>query len=114
LNAFNWLTDHFSDRGNALSPYKRGMAKAKKCDHQGAIDDYTMTIDMPGAPPNVKAMVLHNRALVHMATGDFSRGVDDLDAVMVMDNAPMSVKTRTRQKLAKGQVRSCMSNDETR
>jgi len=39
MNAFSWLTDHFSNRGKALSLYKRGMKKAKKHDHQGALDD---------------------------------------------------------------------------
>ena len=110
MNAFNWLTDCFSNRGKALSLYKRGMAKAKNHDHQGAIDDYTMTIDMPETQPNVKAMVLYNRALVHVATGDFSKGVDDLDAVMAMDEAPVSVKTKARQKLAKREIRSRKSN----
>ena len=43
----DWLTGHFSNRGKALSVYKRGMGKAKKHDHQGAIDDYTTTIGMP-------------------------------------------------------------------
>lgn len=110
MNVFNWLTDHFSNRGKVLSLYKRGMAKAKKHDHQGAIDDYTMTIDMPDTPPNVKAMVLYNRALVYVATGDFSKGVDDLDAVMAMDEAPASVKIRARQKLAKREIRSRKNN----
>jgi hypothetical protein len=104
MNAIHWLTDHFSNRGKALSLYKRGMAKAKKHDHQGAIDDYTMTIDRPDTPPNVKAMVLYNRDLVHVATGDFSKGVVDLDAVMAMDEVPVSVKIRARQKLAKKEI----------
>ena len=53
MNVFNWLTGHFSNRGKALSLYKRGMAKAKKHDHQGAIDDYTATIGMPHAPASM-------------------------------------------------------------
>jgi hypothetical protein len=110
MTAFNWLTDHFSNRGKALSLYKRGMAKAKNHDHQGAIDDYTTTIGMPDTPANVKAIVLYNRALVHVATGDFCRGVDDLDAVLAMDEAPVNVKTRARQKLAKREIRSRKSN----
>ena len=110
MYAFNWLTDHFSSRGKALSLYRRGMAKAKKHDHQGAIDDYTMTIDMPDTPPNVKAMVLYNRALVHVATGDFCKGADDLEAVLAMDEAPVNVKTMARQKLAKREIRSRKSS----
>ena len=55
-------------------------------------------------------MVLYNRALVHVATGDYRKGVDDLNAVMAMDEAPMNVKTRARQKLAKREIRSRKSN----
>ena len=110
MNALNWLTCHFSNRGKVRSLYKRGMAKAKNHDHQGAIDDYTMSIDMSDTPPNVKAMVLYNRALVHVATGDFCKGADDLEAVLVMDEAPVNVKTMARQKLAKKEVRSRKSS----
>ena len=110
MKAFTWLTDHFSNRGKALSLYRRGMTKTKKHDHRGAIDDYTTTIGMPDAPAKVKAMVLFNRALVHLASGDYCKGVDDLDAVLAMDEAPLSVKKRARQKLAKRGLRSNKSN----
>ena len=100
------MTDHFSNRGKALSLYKRGMAKAKNHEHQGAIDDYTTALGMPGMPADVKAMVLYNRALVHVASGDLCRGADDLDAVLAMDEAPANVKTMARQKLAKRNIRS--------
>ena len=106
MNIFHRLTSCFSDRGKAMSLYKRGMAKAKKHDHQGAIDDYTTTIGIPETPANVRAMVLYNRALVYVATGEFRKGADDLDAVIAMDEAPVSVKTRARQKLAKREIRS--------
>ena len=86
------------------------MTKAKKHDHQGALDDYTTTIGMPDTPGTLKAMVLYNLALVHVATGDDSKGVDDLDAVMAMDEAPKSVKIRARQKLTKREIRSRRSN----
>ena len=56
---------------------------------------------MPDTPADVKAMVLYNRALVHVATGDDQRAVDDFDAVLTMDEAPVHVKTMARQKLAK-------------
>ena len=59
--ALNWLTGRFSNRGKALSLYKRGMARAKKHDHQGAIDDCTTTIGMPDTPADLKAMVLYKQ-----------------------------------------------------
>jgi hypothetical protein len=106
MNVFAWWTERFSNRGRAMSLYKRGMIKAKKHDHQGAIDDYTETLGMPETPANVRAMVLYNRALVHVANGDHRKGIDDLRSVLAMDEAPSSVKTKARQKLAKGELRS--------
>jgi hypothetical protein len=110
MNVLNWLTGHFSNRGKALSLYRRGMARAKKRDHQGAIADYTTTIGLPDTPADVKAMVLYNRALVHMAIGNDRHGSDDLDAVVAMDEAPVNVKTMARQKLAKLESRSRNNN----
>lgn len=101
MNAFRWLTSRFSSRGKALSLYRRGMAKAKKQDHQGAIDDYTTTLGIAETPADVKAMVLYNRALVLVAIGQYRQGADDLDAVLAMEEAPASVKTMARQKIAK-------------
>ncbi len=46
---------------SAMSLYKRGMAKAKKHDHEGAIANYSAAIDMSDAPPDVKAMALYVR-----------------------------------------------------
>ena len=106
MNVFDWMTGHFSNRGKALSAYKRGMAKASRHDHQGAIDDYTTTIDMPATPADVKAMVLYNRALVHVATGDDREGVDDLEAVLAMDEALVNVRTMARQELARIESRT--------
>jgi hypothetical protein len=106
MKIFKWIQGHFSSEGRALTLYRRGMARAKMHDHQGAIDDYTETIEMPEAPANVKAMARYNRALVHVATGDFAKGVADLDAVLAMDDAPLNVKRMAKQKLAKRESRS--------
>lgn len=88
------------------------MAKAKKHDHQGAIEDYNKFLHTENTPPDVKAMVLFNRALVHAAVGDDLKGVDDLEAVMAMDEASVHVKTMARQKLARMESRSNKSNAE--
>jgi hypothetical protein len=101
MNIFNWLKSRFTSRGKALSLYRRGMAMAKRHDHQSAIADYTTTVGMPDTPADVKAMVLYNRALVLVATGDDQKAVDDFDAVLTMDEAPVNVKTMARQKLAR-------------
>ena len=95
----NWLKSLFSSRGEALSLYRRGMARAKKQDHEGAIDDYTATIDMPCAPPDVKAMALYNRALVYSADEDNPKSIDDLNMVLAMAKIPADIKTEARRKL---------------
>ena len=50
MKLFDWFNIRFSGGGKALSLYRRGMTRAKKHDHQGAIDDYTAMIAMPNAP----------------------------------------------------------------
>ena len=110
MNVFNWLTGRFSYRGKAVSLYKRGMTKAKKHDFQGAIDDYTKSIGIPNTPADLKAMVLYNRALAHVASGDYLRGVDDLETLLAMDGASPAVKSRARHKLAKRRSRSQKAN----
>lgn len=101
MNLFNWITGYFSSHGKAMSLYKRGMAKAKKHDHRGALDDYTTMIGMQGPPTDLLAMVLYNRALVYVAAGDDHRGVADLDAVLAMHESLVNVKAMARQKLAR-------------
>jgi len=106
VNVFDWLPIRFGSRGKALSLYKRGLARAKTHDREGAIDDYTTTIDMPGTPSDLRAMALYNRALAHAAAGDNPRGLDDLGTVLAMDDSPANVKTLAKQKLARMESRS--------
>lgn len=110
MNAFHWLTGHFSNRGKALSLYKRGMGRAKKHDHQGAVDDYTMIIGMLHTPADVKAMALYNRALVYAAAGENPKATDDLNMVLAMTGALSHVKTEARRLLVRMQRRSNTSN----
>jgi hypothetical protein len=101
MNIASWLKSRSSSRDEALSRYRRGMARAEEHDHQGAIDDFTATIDMPDAPSHVKGMALHDRALAHAAADNDQKGVDDLDAVSPMDKALVSLKTIARQRLTR-------------
>ncbi|MEQ8784953.1 MAG: hypothetical protein RIC55_01585 [Pirellulaceae bacterium] len=101
MNFLSWLTGRFSDRGKSLACYKRAMARAKKHDHQGAIDGYTMTIGMAETPADVKAMALYNRALVYAVTGEAAKAFDDLNFVLAMKETLVNVKTMARQKLAR-------------
>lgn len=100
MNVFDWISSWFSKRGMAFWLYKRGLAKTKKRDHQGAIAAYTSTIGMQVMPPNVLAMVLYHRATEFLAIGDDRKGEDDLKAVLAMDDSLVNEKTMARQKLA--------------
>ena len=108
MRVFDWLTGQFSNRRKALSLYKRGMARARKRDRQGAINDYTTTIAMRDTPEEVKAMALYNRALAHMAAGDETKGRADLNMVlgMDMDDRFVNVRTMARHRLAASESRS--------
>jgi regulator of sirC expression with transglutaminase-like and TPR domain len=101
MNIYHWLTDRFSPRGKALSLYQRGMARARKHDHQGAIADYTATIDIPATPPDVRAMALYNRALVYDAVDEESLAIEDLNLILTMPAAHANVKTEAKRKLVR-------------
>jgi hypothetical protein len=91
--------------------YNEAIAKAKKHDRKGAVDDYTATIDMRDVPPDVKAMALYNRALVHTAARDNPKAMDDLNAVLGMEEPLANVKTAARQKLVRMERRRSRSED---
>ncbi len=97
----NWLGSYRSKNHRALSLYKRGMTKARKRDHEGAMEDYNSSIGMLDASSDTMALVLYHRALVHAAVGDEPRGVDDLEAVLALDDAPVNICTMARLKLAR-------------
>jgi tetratricopeptide (TPR) repeat protein len=101
-----WWNSLFTDRGKALSLYRRGMGRANEHDHDGAIRDYTAAIEMQAVPPDVKAMTLYNRALAYAAAGDDAKASGDLQAVLALAEAPADVKTACRQKLERMRRRS--------
>ena len=98
---FQWWISRYSKRGRAISLYKRGLAKARRHDHHGAIVDYTTTIAMADSPIDVRAMALYNRALMYFASDDAKQGVADLNAVLAMKEMLINVKSMARQKLAR-------------
>jgi len=113
MSLLKWLKSLFTGRGKALLLYRRGMARAKKHDHQGAIDDYTALIDMPNTPPDVKAMALYNRALVYSADAadeNNSKAIKDLNMVLATAKAPTDVKTEARRKLERMKRQSSKTN----
>ena len=110
MNLLGWLIGGFSNRGKSLSLYRRGMAKSKQHDHQGAIEDYTAAIDMPKTPGDVKAMALYNRALVYAAARQGSQATADLDTILGMPEAPPQIKAEAKRKLARMQSRSAKTS----
>jgi hypothetical protein len=112
MNFFHWLTDGFSDRGKAMALYKRGMAKAKQHDRQGAIDDYSAVAAMR-VPVEVRAMAIYNRALVHIAVKDDPKAIDDLNMVLGMKGMKetlSNIKTEARRRLVRIDRRSNTSS----
>ena len=106
MSIFAWITSPFSAERKALSHYRRGMKRANKREHQAAIDEYTAAIRMLDSPEEVRAMALYNRALVHVALGEDKHANDDLETVLVMEEAGVNVKTLARLKLAKIRTRT--------
>ncbi len=82
-----------------MSMYKRGMQKAGERDLDGAIADYTTVVDMKGAPEEVIAMALLNRALAYSRSHDDDKAADDLDRVLTMPGATKQVLDAAHEKL---------------
>jgi hypothetical protein len=109
INIVTWLAAHFTNRGKALAHYRSGMAKARKHDREGAIDEYTTVIQTPNITPALKAMALYNRALVYAATGRESHAIKDLDTVLAIKHPLSRIKTEASRKL----VRMKRRNEKT-
>ena len=75
--------------------------KAKQGDPSGAIDDYTLAIDAAETPPDVKAMALYNRALMHSSSGDDTRAASDLNIILDMKQDLTRIKTEARRRLVR-------------
>ncbi|RCS48222.1 hypothetical protein DTL42_13530 [Bremerella cremea] len=106
MSAFRWIASYFAKGDKATSLYKRGMLKAKKHDHQGAIDDYSLALEVPGLSPEMMAMIRYNRGLVYVACGMAKKGADDLNEVIAMDGAALNVKSAAQRKLARIESRT--------
>ena len=96
----------FSNRGKATTLYKRGMQKAGDRDLEGAIGDYTGVVDMQGAPADVVAMALLNRALAYSRVHDDTKATADLDRIIVMPGATQQVIDAAHEKLHRMQRRT--------
>jgi hypothetical protein len=89
--------------------FKRGVEKAENRDLQGAIADYTAVIDLKGAPPDVIAMALFNRALAYSREHNDTKATADLDRVLAMPGATRKVISAAHEKLHRMRRRTTRS-----
>lgn len=106
MNPIQWLMGRFADSDQASTFYKRGMVKAKKHNHAGAIEDYTAALAVPDVAAEMQAMILYNRGLVYVAAGMAKQGADDLNSVIQMEAAAENVKRAAQRKLSRIQSRT--------
>lgn len=99
MSFIRYLFGGRSARSVALSLYKRGLKCTKKNDPQGAMESFTAAIDSPGAPDDLRAMALYNRALLLAALDKYSAAVADLNAVLAMTDALREIKLAARRRL---------------
>ena len=50
-------------------------------------------------PADLKARAYYNRALAHLATNNNLKAIEDLNSILMMEEALINVKTMARQKL---------------
>ncbi len=106
MSLISKMLGSFSPRGKAMAMYKRGMQKAGDRDLDGAIADYTAVVDMKGAPQDVIAMALLNRALAYSRNHDDEKAGEDLDRVLAMPGATKQVTDAAHEKLHRMKRRS--------
>ncbi|MEX2316076.1 MAG: hypothetical protein WD669_02920 [Pirellulales bacterium] len=99
MNVFKWFGWRVSVRSLVMSSYKRGLARTKGRDPQGAMDDFTAAIEARDAPADVKAMALYNRALLFAAVHDIAKANDDLQAVLAMAAPLPEIKLAAKRRL---------------
>jgi hypothetical protein len=94
----SWVKSCLSHRGKALSLYRSGVAKANKCDYDGAITDYSTAIQAPNVPNDVKAMAMYNRALAYSAIHEDAKAAEDLVAVLEMPGLPANITSHAKER----------------
>jgi len=106
MNPFSWLSNQFSHRRRSLSLLRRAMKRAKAGDQNGAIADYSKTVDDNTTPADVRAMALYNRALVLSAGAENVKAIADLNRLLAMPEASEEVRTEARRKLERMRLKT--------
>jgi tetratricopeptide (TPR) repeat protein len=94
-----------SARSEVLSLYKEGLTRAEKQDSEGAMIAYTSAIDRAGAPNDIRAMALYNRALLFAAAGNTKLALADLREVIELPILQRDVKVAARRRIDRLQHR---------
>jgi len=98
MSFIRWVKSWLSRRGEALSLYRSGMAKANKRNYVDAIADYSAAIEVPDVPPDVKAMATYNRALAYSSIHDDEKAAEDLAAVLEMPGLSQRIKREAHER----------------
>lgn len=112
MNLMSKLFGNLTMRGRALAAYKRGMEKAGQRNLEGAIFDYTAVIEMKGAPEDVVAMALLNRALAYSRAHHDDKAGADLERVINMPGASKQVIHAAHEKMHRMQRRVSYPNED--
>ena len=105
MKLLGWHLWPRSARTEALSLYKEGLTRAEKHDSKGAMVAYTSAIDRPGAPNDIRAMALYNRALLLAAAGNTKLALADLREVMELPILQRDIKVAARRRVDRLQHR---------
>jgi hypothetical protein len=76
-----------------------GFRKGQQGDSCGAIADYTVAIELPGAPADQVATTLIYRAVTRSQRGDKAGAIADYTAVIALSGAPPGLVAEARKRL---------------
>jgi hypothetical protein len=114
MNLFGWHLWPQSVRSEVLSLYKEGLALAEKHDSEGAMIAYTSAIERAGAPHDIRAMALYNRALLLAAAGNTKLALADLREVMELPILQREIKLAARRRVDRLQHRMATATQGNR
>src|SRR3954451_1281878 len=101
MNLWRTMVGMFSQRYWALAHYHTGLDRARAHDNSRAIDEYTLVIETKALLPDLKAMALYNRALLHCLIGNSSQASLDLEGLIAQQSTPVNIRTMARQRLVR-------------
>jgi hypothetical protein len=114
MNPWITLGRWLSKSGRMAALYERGLAKAKRGDLPGAIEDFTAVIISPTAPPEVKALAYIDRAAAFSRLGNGLEAEEDLESVLFMPGAPAGLRSTAKERLAEYKRRASSPSQQRR